>query len=35
MNMWPVTMTIILVCVFGGFIWCLKSAMNAEAKKGH
>jgi hypothetical protein len=33
--MWPVTMTIILVCVFGGFILFLKTAMNAETKKGH
>jgi heme/copper-type cytochrome/quinol oxidase subunit 2 len=31
--MWKLTMVVILGLVFGGFIWCLWSAMKAEERK--
>ncbi len=32
---WVVMMIIVLLIVWGGFVWCIKLSADAEKKKGH
>lgn len=31
--MWVIMMVVVLLLVFGGFIWCIKKSMEAEGKR--